>query len=285
MLEKSRREQQTKINSIIQQAYLLGQQSQVKLLLNQEDPVKITRMLRYHNYIISAHKEKIDLYISTIADINNIESNIVASTLRLIDNQTKLKARFQSLKNTQTKRLRTLATLAQEISLKDSDLTNLQKDQDQLQQLLEEATEVLSKLVMPSDTEPFRTLKGKLPYPSQGRVLQAFGQPRLKGRLQWRGLFISGQGGDQVVSVHHGRVIFSDYLGGHGLLLIIDHSDGYMSLYAHNQALLKDTGDWVSGNDLIAILGDSGGQAQAGLYFEIRHNGIPQNPTPWLVKK
>jgi septal ring factor EnvC (AmiA/AmiB activator) len=285
VLEKSRQEQQQQVNQIIRQAYLLGQQSQIKLLLNQEEPAKMTRMLRYHDYIISAHKEKIALYIATIASINESEANIITSTSRLNDNQAKLDARFRSLKSTQARRLQTLAALTQEISLRGGALTNLQRDQDRLQRLLEEATQALSQLVLPSDAEPFKTLKGKLPYPSKGRILQSYGQLRLDGRLRWRGLFISGKSGDQVVSVHHGRVIFSDYLGGHGLLLIIDHGDGYMSLYAHNQALLKDTGDWVGRNDIIATLGNSGGQAQEGLYFEIRHNGKPQNPTPWLTTK
>jgi septal ring factor EnvC (AmiA/AmiB activator) len=284
-LEKSRQEQQSQINQIIRQAYLLGQQSQIKLLLNQEEPAKMTRMLRYHDYIITAHKEKIDRFIKTIDEINKSEANIIASTARLTDNQEKLGDRFQQLKNTQAKRLKTLAALTLEINQQGGDLTNLQKDQDRLERLLDEATQALSQLKLPSDSKPFRTLKGKLPYPSNGRILNSYGQSRLDGRLSWRGLFISGKSGDQVVSVHHGRVIFSDYLGGHGLLLIIDHGDGYMSLYAHNQALLKDTGDWVSSNDVIATLGNSGGQAEEGLYFEIRHNGKPQNPTPWLTAK
>jgi septal ring factor EnvC (AmiA/AmiB activator) len=285
VLEKSRQGQQTQINQIIRQAYLLGQQNRIKLLLNQEEPAKMTRILRYHDYIISAHKEKIDRYITTIADINKSTANIIASTTRLTDNQANLNERFRSLKNTQASRLQILAALKQEISLKGGDLTNLQRDQDRLQRLLEEATQALSKLILPSDADPFRSLKGKLPYPSKGRILQSYGQARLDGRLRWRGLFISGKSGDQVVSVHHGRVIFSDYLGGHGLLLIIDHGDGYMSLYGHNQALLKDTGDWVGSRDIIATLGNSGGQAQEGLYFEIRYNGKPQNPTPWLATK
>jgi septal ring factor EnvC (AmiA/AmiB activator) len=285
VLEKSRQGQQTQINQIIRQAYLLGQQNRIKLLLNQEEPAKMTRILRYHDYIISAHKEKIDRYITTIADINKSTANIIASTTRLTDNQANLNERFRSLKNTQASRLQILAALKQEISLKGGDLTNLQRDQDRLQRLLEEATQALSKLILPSDADPFRSLKGKLPYPSKGRILQSYGQARLDGRLRWRGLFISGKSGDQVVSVHHGRVIFSDYLGGHGLLLIIDHGDGYMSLYGHNQALLKDTGDWVGSRDIIATLGNSGGQAREGLYFEIRYNGKPQNPTPWLATK
>ncbi len=284
-LEKSRQSQQQQINQIIREAYLLGQESQIKLILNQEEPAKVTRMLRYHDYVISAHKVKIDRFIATIDEINKSESDILASTRRLETNQEQLTQRFEQLKGSQAKRLRTLAALTKEISQKGGDLSQLQKDRNRLERLLDEATQALSNLKLPNDSKPFRTVKGKLPYPSKGRILQSYGQPRLNGRLRWQGLLISGKSGDNIVSVHHGRVIFSDYLRGHGLMLIIDHGDGYMSLYAHNQTLLKDTGDWVRSNDVIATLGDSGGQTQAGLYFEIRHNGKPQNPKAWLSAK
>jgi len=284
-LETSRQSQQQQINQIIREAYLLGQESKIKLILNQEEPSKATRMLRYHDYIINAHKVKIDRFIATIDEINQSEANILASTQRLEANQNKLTSRFKQLKDSQAKRLGTLAALTKEIHKKGGNLSQLQKNRSHLEHLLEQATQALSNLKLPSDSKPFRTVKGKLPYPSRGHILQSYGQPRLNGRLRWQGLFISGKSGDNVVSVHHGRVIFSDYLRGHGLMLIIDHGDGYMSLYAHNQTLLKDTGDWVRSNEVIATLGNTGGQRQAGLYFEIRHNGKPQNPKPWLSAK
>ncbi|MGH1486403.1 MAG: murein hydrolase activator EnvC family protein [Cellvibrionaceae bacterium] len=283
-LEKSRQQQQQQINLIIRQAYLLGRQSQIKLLLNQEAPYRITRLLRYHDYIVEAHKEKMDVYLDTIAKITATEKSITATTERLENNQQRLNERFRELKSSQSQRLATLSTLNKELRSKGNALTQLKGDQERLERLLEEATKALSKLVLPGDSNPFRTTRGKLPQPTKGRITQYFNSPRLNGKLRWKGLFITGSLGEKVVSVHHGRVIFSDYLRGHGLLLIIDHGDGYMSLYAHNQALLKDTGDWVRSGETIATLGNTGGQTQAGLYFEIRHNGKPQNPKPWLKK-
>ena len=283
-LERSRKKQQQQINLIVRQAYMLGRQSQIKLLLNQEAPYRITRLLRYHDYIVAAHKEKMDIYLDTIEKINTVEQTIIATTERLENNQQQLNTRYQALKASQSQRLATLTKLNRELRSKGDTLSQLKVDQERLEKLLEEATRALSQLILPGDAKPFQTVKGKLPYPARGRITQYYGSPRLNGKLRWKGLLIAGKLGDQVVSVHHGRVIFSDYLRGHGLLLIIDHGDGYMSLYAHNQTLLKETGDWVGSKEPIATLGNTGGQTQAGLYFEIRHNGQPQNPKPWLKR-
>ena len=283
-LEKLKQQQQGQIHRIVRQAYSLGQQSQIKLLLNQEQPYRVSRLLRYHDYIVAAHKNKLDAYSATIASITKVERDIAASTQRLEASQQQLNARFRALKSSQATRLATLTKLNSELQQKGDNLSKLRTDQGRLEQLLEEATKALSKLILPSDARPFRQVKGQLPLPTQGRIIQAYGSPRLNGKLRWNGLFITGKTGAPVVSVHHGRVIFSDYLRGHGLLLIIDHGDSYMSLYAHNQTLLKEIGDWVSSGDVIATLGNTGGQTRAGLYFEIRYNGKPQNPQPWLSR-
>ena len=281
-LEELRQTQQQQVNLIVQQAYLLGRQSQVKLMLNQEEPSKVTRLLRYHDYVIGAHKEKMDTYLATIKEIDQVESRITTTTERLESSRRELNTRFQELKQSQTNRLATLGTLTRSITETGGSLSKLTGDRERLERLLEEATRSLSNLKLPDDATPFRSARGTLPYPAKGKVANNFGSPRLNGKLSWNGIFILGKAGSKVVSVHHGRVIFSDYLRGHGLLLILDHGDGYMSLYAHNQTLLKDTGDWVSRNETIAMLGNTGGQAQAGLYFEIRYKGKPQNPSPWL---
>jgi septal ring factor EnvC (AmiA/AmiB activator) len=112
--------------------------------------------------------------------------------------------------------------------------------------------------------------------------LHAYGSYRLSSQLTWNGIFYGGSSGSDVTAIHYGRVIFSDYLKGYGLLLIVDHGDGYMSLYAHNQTLYKEIGDWVSSKEVIAAVGNSGGLEHSGLYFEIRHQGQPQDPKQWL---
>jgi septal ring factor EnvC (AmiA/AmiB activator) len=138
----------------------------------------------------------------------------------------------------------------------------------------------------PVDTEkPFGTLKGTLAWPVQGRVAGDYGQPRGGGPVKWSGVLLEASAGAPVRAVYHGRVAFADWLPGLGLLLIVDHGGGYMSLYGHNEALLKEPGDWVEPGETIAQVGDTGGQSRPALYFEIRQNGEPINPRPWIAGK
>ena len=149
--------------------------------------------------------------------------------------------------------------------------------------LLDEVTTSLANLQLPSDAILFKKLRGKLPKPVKGKTLHNYGSYRSSSQLTWNGVFYGDSLGSDVAAVHYGRVIFSDYLKGHGLLLIVDHGDGYMSLYAHNQTLYKEIGDWVSSKEVIAAVGNSGGLENPGLYFEIRYQGRPQDPRRWLV--
>jgi len=137
---------------------------------------------------------------------------------------------------------------------------------------------------LPENSASFASLKGKLPWPTDGRVLRNYGTPRVSDKMRWQGLLIGGNEGSPVRAVHHGRIVFSDYLRGQGLLLIIDHGAGYLTLYAHNQALYKELGEWVEAGELVAALGNSGGQQTAALYFELRHNGEPTNPKRWFKR-
>jgi len=137
----------------------------------------------------------------------------------------------------------------------------------------------------PVDTEePFARVKGKLGWPVDGRLVGDYGQPRGAGPVKWTGVMVEATAGTPVRAVYHGRVAFADWLQGLGLLLIVDHGGGYMSLYGHNEALLKESGDWVQPGETIAQVGDSGGQARPGVYFEIRYNGEPVNPHPWIAR-
>jgi septal ring factor EnvC (AmiA/AmiB activator) len=278
----SRQRQQRQIGHIARQAYALGQESKLKLLLNQENPHGISRLLRYHDYFVDAHRRKLEVYLDTLAKIVAVERSVAATLAQLDTHRAELNQRYRQLQSTQAERLQTLASINADLENKGGALSQLRRDRQRLERLLEEATQALGQLQLPEQTEAFRKAYGKLPYPVDGRVVHSYGSPKLDGRLRWQGLFIAGTAGSMVVSVHRGRVIFADYLRGHGLLLIIDHGDGYMSLYAHNQTLLKETGEWVDRGEPIARLGNTGGQSREGLYFEIRHNGKPQNPRPWF---
>jgi len=136
-----------------------------------------------------------------------------------------------------------------------------------------------------SSEEPFSGHKGRLTWPVAGTLVHDFGQPRVSDRLKWNGVVLAAPRGREVRSVYHGRVVFADWLAGLGLLVIVSHGDNYMSLYGYNETILKNTGDWVAPGDVIATVGDSGGQSQSSLYFEIRRGTQPLNPQHWVTRR
>ena len=137
----------------------------------------------------------------------------------------------------------------------------------------------------PADSEErFSELRGQLAWPVKGRLVKDFGQPKA-GSLTWNGVLLGARHGDPVRALYHGRVVFADWLAGMGLLIVIDHGQGYMSLYGHNDALLREAGDWVEPGERIALVGESGGQQESALYFEIRHSGVPENPRRWIKRR
>lgn len=283
-LNQSRVVQQQAVSEQVRAAYVLGQQSQVKLLLNQESPQRVARLLRYYDFWLEARTDKIERYLNTLAELDQLEPRIIEKTANLARNRDRLKAQHERLAERQSARRQTLAALNQRIRSADQELADLQQDRARLQALLDEMVAAVADLEMPGGDTPFSQRKGRLPWPAQGSLRHRFGSAQLDGQITRNGIVISAAEGEPVFAVHHGRVVFSDYLRGHGLLLIVDHGEGYMSLYAHNQSLYKETGEWVSAGETIASVGSTGGQAQAGLYFEIRHRGKPTNPAPWLAQ-
>jgi septal ring factor EnvC (AmiA/AmiB activator) len=156
------------------------------------------------------------------------------------------------------------------------------EDQEELQRLLELIEQAVADLEVPAEYQAFEAFRGQLPWPVAGRASNRFGARRGQGTLRWQGLVIPAEEGSTVNAIHHGRVVFADWFRGSGLLLIIDHGDGFMSLYAHNEALLREVGEWVSAGAAVATVGNSGGRAEPGLYFEIRKDGKPTDPVAWL---
>lgn len=283
-LQHSREQQQDEVARQVRAAYQLGRQSQVKLLLNQESPERVSRLLRYYDYWLEVRTDKIEQYLDTLAQLDRIEPEIHAQTAALERNRERLESQHESLQASQAQRQETLAALNQRIRSTDQELGDLRQDQERLQALLDEMATAVADMELPGDDQPFSSRRGAMPWPTEGSLRHAFGSSQLDGQVTRNGIVISASEGQEVTAVHHGRVVFSDYFRGHGLLLIVDHGEGYMTLYAHNQTLYKETGEWVSAGETIASVGSTGGQAQSGLYFEIRHRGKPTNPTPWLAQ-
>lgn len=277
--EKQRQEQQ--ISQHIGSAYRMGQQGKLKLLLNQQDPNKLSRQLQYHRYIASARDEKVKAFQQTLQRLAMVSAEINEKNQLLTDDQKVLKQQHSQLSLLQDERKQTLARLNWTLANKDKQLARKARDQKQLRSLIRQLSEALANIKLPNKGIKFRQRKGKLSWPTQGKIRHRYGSQRQNAGLKWQGVFIQALSGRDVKAVHHGRVVFSEYLKGHGMLMIIDHGDNYMSLYAHNQSLFKDTGEWVNSGETIAQVGNTGGLAEAGVYFEIRHRGNPTNPASW----
>ena len=278
-------EQQYYIEQQIRAAYEIGSQEYLKVLLNQEDPNEIARMLTYYDYFNQARSRQIESYNVTLLDLDRVTQELSEETVALGSQKRALGSQQTNLANVKKEKEMTIKALINQISTTGSALLKLEQDRGRLEQLLGQLEENLGKLDAPRSAQPFAGMQGKLLLPVAGRISHRFGNQRNQGKLRWHGIFIDAAEGESVHAVHYGRVVFSDWLRGFGLLMIISHGEGYMSLYGHNQALFRETGDWVSAGEVIAAVGDSGGQDKTGLYFEIRIDGKPNNPQNWCVTR
>ena len=266
----------------VQAAFMIGRQEYVKLILNQEDPAAVGRTMIYYDYFNRARVQRIDATKVTLKKLQSVEAEITTQTQALNDIKQQQLSKKEALQKSSRDRAVVVASLHKELVSKEQELNRLVEDERRLQDLVSRLDKAIPDiLTAPGSHKPFSRLRGKLTWPTRGKLLVSFGTRREGGRLKWNGVLIRADEGREVHAVSHGRVAYADWLRGYGLLLIIDHGDGYMSLYGHNQAIYKETGEWVEPGEVIASVGKSGGQAQAGLYFEIRHNGKPTDPARW----
>lgn len=306
-LEQDRSSQRGHIERQVRSAYQLGRQSKMKALLNQEEPARLSRTMVYYDYFNRARAEQIDAYIELLSEIDSVQPQIEQKSSQLLAAKAELDQRQQQLLGAKQERQRALAKLNATIKSKDEEYKQMAQDRGALEALLKRlerealaaAARQRQKTQPPAPsqpgggvfditatspvagTQPFGQLRGKLPWPVAGKAVNRFGSQRGNSPLRWQGINIAAREGETVRAIHHGKVVFADWLRGSGLLLIVDHGGGFLSLYAHNQTLLRNVGDSVRAGDAIATVGSSGGQAQAGLYFEIRHKGVPADPAQW----
>lgn len=283
-LSKQRLTQEKIISEQINMSYRSGREKKIKMLLNQEDPSQFSRLIIYSDYFNQARLETIKDYQRTMQRLEEVKPNIEKKTRLLLSNKDALIAQQRTLKKEFSKRSAVLAQMNKDIHSEQGKLKQLQDDQKHLEKLLKEVEVAVNNIKLPSDSTPFKKMKRKLPWPVKGSYDKRFGKKHT-GSLRWEGDAFYAPLGNEVKAIHHGRVVFADWFRGKGFLLIIDHGDNYMSLYAHNQSLLRDTGDWVSQGEAISTLGNTGGLDHAELYFEIRYQGKPQNPKKWFKKR
>ena len=268
----------------VRAAYMSGNQEKMKLLLNQRDPAMLGRMMAYYRYFNDYRADNIGAVTARIRELAGMQSEVAAEEARLADLARTRNAELEKLAAAQQERQTLLVSLKDRMAAEGREIERLAAQEKDLARLIAELTSILSDYPITSE-DPFSEHRGRLTWPVAGTLLRDFGQPRVGGELKWNGVVLAAPRGREVRSVYHGRVAFADWLAGMGLLVIVDHGEGYMTLYGYNETILKNAGDWVAPGDVLATVGDSGGQAEPGLYFEIRRGTEPLNPRRWVTRR
>jgi murein hydrolase activator len=261
-------------------AYLIGHEEPLKLLLNQKDPARAGRMFVYYSYFGQARAEEIHTIESNVARLDELDTALAVEDAKLAELEKQQRTELTQVEQARARRTVVLANLESESHTRAQNLEKLRIQQAGLEKLLRELRAAMERYPVEGN-DAFAHLRGKLAWPVSGRVVARFGETRAGG-VKWDGVLVATERGAPVRAIYQGRVIYADWLPGLGLLTIVDHGDGYMSLYGHNERLYKAVGDRVAAGDPIASAGDSGGSAKPELYFEIRKGGKPVDPRPWF---
>ena len=300
IVENNIAEEQVVLGRLLYQQYVGGQSDAIKLVLTGQDPNEIARQLHYLSYVSRARAELLASLRANLADLDKLTGETRRQSSELHSLQSEETLQMRRLEKEKAQRQQIYAKVSDDIERSRKQLSTLKRDEERLSQLIERlAREAARKntrkpgkritnQALPnadSGSGPFRQLKGRLRLPVIGELTNRFGGQRLDSGLSWKGLFISTRPGREVKAVAAGRVVYADWLRGFGNLLILDHGDGYMSLYGNNESLLKQVGDEARAGDTIAAAGNSGGNPDSGLYFELRFQGKPFDPLPWVTLK
>ncbi|MDO8464457.1 MAG: peptidoglycan DD-metalloendopeptidase family protein [Gallionella sp.] len=289
--------QQTQLGKLLYQQYLGGKQEYLKLLLNNQNPNQANRDLQYYEYIARNRAAWLSTLRGNLATLNTVSADTRKQRAELKSLRAEQSAQKKTLEKEQRARQQMLGKISQQLRLQRREISRLQRDENRLAQLVDKLTKMLAQPKTNSlfrndnlpdnrfDGSPFDQLKGKLTLPVKGEVTNQFGAPRPDSTVLWKGLFLRTFAGQAVKAVAAGRVVFADWLRGFGNLLIVDHGKGYMSLYGNNETLYKQVGDVLRGGDTVAAVGNSGGNENSGLYFELRHESKPLDPMKWLATK
>jgi septal ring factor EnvC (AmiA/AmiB activator) len=277
-LTHKKKQQETVLAQQLRAAYTSGNHDYLKLLLNQKSPASVERTVTYYKYLNDARIKEIDQFQIVLSDLLAVttQHQEQAQRLNLLkQQQTEQKVAFQGSKQ---ERKNTLRAINKELLNSKQLLAKLVAEEENLVVALQRIATLSQQS---AELVGLKKLKRKLSWPIKGKISHSFGS-RKQGYLKWKGILLAAPVGKQVKAIHNGTVLFSDWLKGYGLVTVLDHGAGYMSLYGHNQALLKSVGDRVETGEPIALVGQSGGQSQSGLYFEIRRDGQAVNPKAWF---
>lgn len=277
--------QRDELGQALQASYLAGADSQLKLLLNQQDPAIAQRMLVYFEAFNQERLQQINQWLSTISALRQTQAELATTHQQLDSSHAELHTQQQLLSGRQSERQALISRLSEEMALRGSELDSLQEDRSNLQALIEEISRAISDIPELEDLTPFAESRRRMQWPAAGELLARYGQPYSNGQLRRQGIIIGTTTGSAVRAIHPGRVVFADWLRGSGNLVVVDHGNNYMSLYAHNQQLIKQSGDWVNRGEPLALSGNDGGTGAPGIYFEIRRSSDTLDPLEWLERQ
>lgn len=266
----------------LRSAYVSGHEEYVKLLMNQQDPATVSRMLVYYRYLADSRVRTINKINQNLLLLKALESGIQVRNFELKGLINLQQERWRSLKLAYAEQEKAVLSLRNELTGNVNQIARMQSDEQELLSLIAKLGEIIDELLAEEKTgTSFKELRGRLNLPVNADVVVNFGSRRQVGNLRWKGIILAGGLGSDIHAVYQGRVVYADWMRGFGLLLIIDHGDSYLSLYGYNESILVEEGDWVATGQTVASMGKSGGSSKPGLYFAIRYKGRPQNPLRW----
>lgn len=275
--------QQEMLRALLNTQYRQGRQSQLALLLSGEDSSELDRYTIYAEHISLARSQALDELAATATELQLKQHQLSEQQTQQNTLLTQLKQHKSQLESERYQRQKTVRSIKGEIRSDNQYLTELKSNEKRLIKEIAQAKAAAEAARRVAPMDGLAKHKGRLPWPVKGTILHSFGET-LQGELHWKGMVIQEPAGSQVNAIYPGKVVFADWLRGYGLMLVIDHGKGDMSFYGYNQTLLKKVGDNVQAKEAIALVGDSGGQEQPSLYFEIRRKGSPTNPRGWLTR-
>lgn len=283
-LARTLESQRESLKKQIRAAWMEGDAPAVKVLLNEIDPDRIARTMTYYEYLSRDTVQRLETFNANLRQLRQTRQDVQATRVRLGKLEQDVEQRQEQLTANRSRRQQTLASLDTEIRDRRSERQELEADRERLEKLLREVEEAISSIPAPNESAPFKSLRNKLPWPAKGKVFSNFGDSYADGKLRRNGMMMNTAEDADIRAVHYGRVVFANWLRGFGLMTIVDHGDGYMTVYGHSSSLFTSPGDWVDAGQAIAAAGRTGGTNDPALYFEIRHNGKPVNPRSWLNK-
>ncbi len=273
--DKSRLAEQVRV------AFASGGREQIQLLLNQQDPAQVGRMSVYYRMFAERRAQAIDRVVTQLEALRETVAAVARENDALAKLQERTRAERDALKVTRIERQAVVARIEKALRASNGEVATLKREQARLEGLIEELQDILKNFPVAS-RDAFPKLKGRLAWPLNGPLLADYGQPRAGAGVRWNGVLVGADRGAAVRAIARGRVAYADWLPGLGLLTVVEHSDGYISLYGYNETLAREVGEWVDAGDVLATAGDSGGQPRTALYFEIRRGRKPLNPHGWF---